>query len=99
MRTVMKMSIPVEAGNDAIKSGRMGPLLERVLGDLNPEAAYFYAENGRRQGIIVFDLKDPSDIPRIAEPLFMELNAQIDMCPCMNMADVKAGLAKAAVAI
>jgi hypothetical protein len=93
------MSIPVEAGNEAIKSGRMGPLLERVLGELNPEATYFYSENGRRHGLIVFDLKDSSDIPRIAEPLFMELNAQIDMHPCMNMADVKAGLAKAAAAL
>jgi hypothetical protein len=43
--------------------------------------------------IAVFDLKAASDIPRIAEPLFMGLNASVDFMPCMNAEDLKTGLA------
>lgn len=99
MRTLMKVSIPVEAGNEAIKSGRVGQIIESALTSLKTEAAYFYAEGGKRVALLVFDLKDPSDIPQVAEPFFMGLNADIEMHPCMNAADVKAGIAKAAAAL
>ena len=69
-------------------------IVEAVMKQLNPEAAYFYAENGQRHGTMVFDLKDPSDIPSVAEPLFLELNATINLAPCMNVDDLKKALAK-----
>jgi hypothetical protein len=45
---------------------------------------------------LVFDLKDPSDIPTIAEPLFMILKAKVEFTPVMNADDLQKGL-KAAV--
>jgi len=49
----------------------MGSTVEKILADLQSEAAYFFADdNGNRSGSIVFDLKDTSDIPAIAEPWF-----------------------------
>jgi hypothetical protein len=35
-----------------------------------------------------------SDMPRIAEPLFMGLNASIEFMPCMNADDLGTGLSK-----
>ncbi len=99
MRTIMKVTIPVEAGNLGIKNGRLAGVVEAAIQALKPEATYFYTEGGKRHGLFVFDLKDASDIPSVAEPFFLELNAEVDLHPCMNAADMRAGVAKASAAI
>ena len=77
MRMLLRVSIPVEAGNAAAKDGTLGPTIERILADLKPEAAYFFADDsGQRSGSIVFDMKDTSQIPAVAEPWFLAFNAQ-----------------------
>jgi hypothetical protein len=90
---LLRVSIPVEAGNAAVKDGTLGTTIEKILADLKPEAAYFYADdNGNRSGSVVFDLKDPSEIPGIAEPWFLAFNATVSLRPVMNPQDLsKAG--------
>jgi hypothetical protein len=96
MRMLLRVSIPVEAGNAAAKAGTLGSTIEKILADLKPEAAYFFADdNGNRSGSIIFDLKDTSDIPGIAEPWFLAFNAKISLRPVMDPKD----LAKAAGSI
>ena len=59
MRTLLKVSIPVETGNAAAKAGTLGSTVEKLLSELKPEAAYFFNDdNGNRSGSIVFDLKE-----------------------------------------
>ena len=100
MRMLMRVSIPVEAGNAAVKAGTLGSTIERILADLKPEAVYFYADDdGQRSGSVVFDMKDPSQIPAVAEPWFLAFNAKVSFRPVMTPQDLaKAGpaLAKAA---
>ena len=43
MRTLLRVWIPVEAGNAAAKAGSLGSAIEKILADLKPEAAYFFA--------------------------------------------------------
>ncbi|HXZ32888.1 MAG TPA: hypothetical protein VEH30_11455 [Terriglobales bacterium] len=92
MRTVLKFTIPAEAGNAAIREGTLGKIVESVLNDLKPEAAYFFPNNGERSGFVVFDMKEPSQIPIIAEPLFVTLNAKVEFHPAMNMEDLRKAL-------
>jgi hypothetical protein len=92
MRMLLKILIPAEAGTRAIKDGSMARLLEGTLSKLKPEAAYFVAEDGLRTAMIFFDLKDTSEIPSIAEPLFAGLDAKIEIQPVMNVDDLKKGL-------
>lgn len=92
MRTVLKFTIPVETGNATIRDGTLAKTLESVLEDLKPEAAYFFPHNGERSGFIVFDLKEPSQIPVIAEPLFLAFNAKVEFHPAMNVEDLKKAL-------
>jgi hypothetical protein len=94
MRTMLKITIPVEAGNNSIKDGSLPKIMGEALERLKPEAAYFLAENGLRTALLVIDLKDPSDIPSISEPFFLGFNAGISATPCMNADDLKAGLQK-----
>ena len=95
MRTMLKVQVPVEAGNASIKSGALPRVIGQTLDRLKPEAAYFFTENGLRTALMVFDMKDPSDIPGIAEPFFMELNGAVTFVPVMNADDLKRGLEKA----
>ena len=48
--------------------------------------------DGLRTMIAVFDLKVTPDIVRIAEPLFMGINATVEFVPCMNAEELKSGL-------
>jgi hypothetical protein len=47
-----------------------------------------------RTMFLFFDLKDPSQMPAIAEPLFFQLGAKVDYTPVMNAEDVRKGLAQ-----
>jgi hypothetical protein len=89
MRMMMQFTIPVEAGNDAVRMGSLGPTMQKILESMKPEAAYFGAfEGGMRGGFIVFDMKDTSQIPSIAEPFFMAFHAKVSFYPAMNAQDL-----------
>ena len=95
MRVMMKVRIPTEAGNAAIKNEELPRTFAKFIDKTKPEAAYFVADHGYRTGFLFFDLKNPADIPSVAEPFFLKLNATIEITPAMNAADMKAGVAKA----
>jgi len=91
MRMLLRVSIPVEAGNAAAKAGTLGSTVEKIVADLKPEAAYFFNDdNGNRSGSIVFDLKDSSQIPAVAEPWYLAFNAKVSFRPVMNPQDLAA---------
>jgi hypothetical protein len=92
MRTLLKATMDVTASNKAIMDGSLPKLMQTTIEKLKPEASYFTAIDGCRACFIVFDLKDPSDIPSIAEPFFLNLNAKVEFSPVMNADDLKKGL-------
>ena len=94
MRFLFKISFPVEAGNAAAKKDGF-KVIQSILEQQKPEAAYFLAENGKRTGILIMNMEDASEIPAIAEPWFLALNAAIEVTPVMVPEDLQ----KAAPAI
>ncbi len=92
MRTMVHVSIPVEAGNAQIKSGELPKLMQSVMQELKPEAAYFFPQNGRRTALFFIDLADASQIPPIAERFFVTLNAEVTFTPVMNAQDLQKGI-------
>lgn len=95
MRFLVKVNIPVEAGNAAAKAGKLGDTIQSILAEMKPEAVYFTDDGGQRTGFIVLDMQDASQIPAIAEPWFLAFNARIEIHPVMVPED----LAKAGPAI
>ena len=93
MRTLIKATFPHEPFNTLVKNGSCGQKMKRILDDLKPEAAYFTEFNGKRTGMFIVNLADPSKIPAIAEPFFLTFNADVEFHPTMTPEDLaKAGL-------
>jgi hypothetical protein len=95
MRFLLKVNIPVDAGNAAAKAGQLGPTIQAILAELKPEAVYFSDDKGQRTGYLFLDMQDASQIPAICEPWFLAFNASIELHPVMVPDD----LAKAGPAI
>ena len=93
MRTMLQWTVPVAKGNEGIRNGAIARAIEELTERLEPEAAYYMAWDGKRSGMMVFDMKDPAEIPQIAEPLFMALEAEVTFIPVMNGDDLKRALA------
>ena len=91
MRFIVHVAIPIEAGNKAAASGKIGELFGQILGDIKPEAAYFTAHDGKRGGILVVNIDDVSEMPRIAEPFFLAFNAAVRFEPAMLPEDLQKG--------
>jgi hypothetical protein len=92
---LMKVQIPTENGNAAIRDGSLPQIMGRAFEALQAEAAYFTSEEGMRTALIFFDMGDSSEIPPAAEPFFMNLNAKITFVPVMNADEMRAGVGKA----
>ena len=90
MRMMLKVNIPVESGNQAAREGKLGAIVEKILGDLKPEAAYFTEDNGERTGYIFFDMQNSAELPRVAEPWFLAFDARLTVRPAMSPADLQA---------
>ncbi|MFD7166716.1 DUF3303 family protein [Streptomyces violascens] len=93
MRVLLKAQLDTEKSNEAIRNGTLQKSMQAAIEALRPEAAYFGADDGCRTAFIVFDLADPSQIPKVAEPFFLDLNAKISFQPVMNGEDLEKGLA------
>jgi hypothetical protein len=94
MRTLLRVNLDVTASNKAITDGSLPKIMKSTIEKLHPEASYFFTDNGCRSCFMIFDLKDPSEIPVIAEPFFMNLNAKVEFVPVMNAEDLEKGLEK-----
>ncbi len=90
MRIMLKAAIPVEHGNREVLQGTLATTMKSILDDMKPEAAYFVAENGKRTGIFFVNIQDASEIPRIAEPLFLAFGAHVECTPAMIAQDLAA---------
>jgi hypothetical protein len=96
MRMMMKIVIDTHAGNKAARDGQIGKIMGALTERIKPEASYFAPEHGHRTAFFFFDMKDPSQMVLLAEPLFQELNAQVTFTPVMNGDDLQKGLQSSA---
>jgi hypothetical protein len=93
MRILLTVTFPHAEFNAAVRDGSVGQKLNRILDELQPEAAYFTDHHGKRSAILVVDLPDASKIPALAEPWFLTFSADVELRFVMEPEDLeKAGL-------
>jgi hypothetical protein len=88
MRMMMTVEFPIEPFNAGVRNGTAGSKMMKILDELKPEAAYFGSQNGKRGGILIVDVAKPSDIPRLAEPWFLNFNAEVKFSVVMTPEDL-----------
>jgi hypothetical protein len=93
MRMLVHVQFPIEPFNSAVRDGSVGPKIKRILEAIKPEAAYFSEHNGRRGCTLAVNVKDPSEVPALAEPWFLTFNAEVEFRIAMTPEELaQAGL-------
>lgn len=98
MRTLIQVELDTATSNKLFADGRLGEIVEHSIGALKPEAAYFFPRGGHRSFIMVVDLADEAAVVPAVEPFWNEMNAKVELFPCMSADDLKAGMSRLAAA-
>ncbi len=93
MRMLLLVTFPHEPFNTLVREKRAGLLMRRILDDLRPESVYFTEQDGTRGAVLVIDVAEPSRVPALAEPFFLNFNADCRFRIAMSPEDLgRAGL-------
>src|SRR5512136_54305 len=95
MRFLMKVSMSEDTSNVNVRDPKFGEKMQALLTELKAEAAYFTTLEGRRGAYIVVNMDDASQMPAMAEPIFLWFKGKVEFMPVMLPQD----LAKAGPAI
>jgi hypothetical protein len=90
MRTVILVHFGLEA-NKTMSEPHFEDTFKKIVGNLKPEAAYFFPSGGSRTMFFVIDLASPDKLPPLLEPLW-QLGATVDVHPAMNQEELMKGL-------
>jgi hypothetical protein len=88
MKYLMKVSMPTDASNERIKDPQFGKKMQEILADVKAEAVYFTTICGNRGCYAVVNINDASQMPALAEPFFLWLNAEVTFIPVMTPEDL-----------
>ena len=89
MKMLLAVEFPLEPFNSLVRSGKAGQILEQILETIKPETAFFTEQDGKRGGMFVVNVKNPSDVPVFAEPFFLKLNASCRFRILMSPEDLQ----------
>ena len=92
MRVMVKFTFPTQESNALVSDGSIGQTMQTIIGNLQPEAAYFCHVDGKRGGYLVANLEEGSELVTKLEPFFLELGAEIETFPVMNADELGAGI-------
>jgi hypothetical protein len=88
MRMIMQVQFPIEPFNTLVKNGTIGAKMKQILEAIKPEHAWFSERDGKRGGIMIVNVESPTDVPRLAEPWFLSLNAEVEFRVAMTPEDL-----------
>ena len=92
MRVMVKFTLPTQESNPLVEDGTIGQTMQTMIGNLQPEAAYFCHIDGKRGGYLVANVDEGSELVTKIEPFFLQLGAEIETFPVMNADELGAGL-------
>ncbi|SCK11127.1 panthothenate synthetase [Vogesella sp. LIG4] len=93
MKMLVTVDIPHEPFNTLVRNGQAGAVIGRILDSIQPEATYFTEQDGHRCAILVVEVANGAAVPALAEPFFLNFNADCKFRIVMSPADLQqAGL-------
>lgn len=84
MHFLAKISIPHEAGNKFIGGKDFNQKMDSLMANLKPESTYFGIANGKRTIFALINVDSSVDIPRLIEPFWLSMSADVDLIPTMT---------------
>lgn len=88
MKVLVIVTFPIEPFNSMVKSGTAGEIIGRVVDDIKPEVIYFTELDGNRGAVMVVDIPNASAVPKIAEPWFLNFDAECEFKIAMTTDDL-----------
>ena len=89
MKYIIKVRLPIDAGNKALQDPKFGENLQSILQEIKAEAAYFTPIDGQRGIFIVTDFDEASRLAAISEKFWFFGKADIEFIPVMVIDDLK----------
>jgi hypothetical protein len=89
MRMLLDLVFPHEPFNAAVRQGTVGDTINKIVEATKPEAVYFTEQDGRRAAILVVNVESPAQVPALAEPWFLNFNAECRFRIVMTPDDLK----------
>ena len=88
MKMLVNVICPIEPFNSMVRNGTAGEMIGRVVDDIKPESIYFTEQDGHRGAVMVVEIPDASAIPSIAEPWFLNFEANCEFRIAMTSEDL-----------
>ena len=79
---------PVEPFNSMVRNGTAGEIMGRIIESTKPESIYFTEIEGHRSVVMVVEIADPSAVPAIAEPWYLNFEAECEFRIAMTPEDL-----------
>lgn len=93
MKMLMHVKFPHEEFNKTVKNGTVGEKMQKIIESSKPQSVFFTEANGRRSALMIVNMENESQIPKLAEPWFLQFNADVEFHVVMSPEDLdKAGL-------
>jgi hypothetical protein len=86
---LMDITFPHEQFNTLVRKGTAGETIGKILAAVKPEAVYFTEQDGRRGAVLVVNMADASQIPALAEPWFLNFQADCKFRVTMTPEDLQ----------
>lgn len=89
MKMLLTVEMPHEPFNSLVRNGKVGQIIGQILETIKPEVAYFTEQDGKRGAILVVNVQAPSEVPALAEPFFLNFQADCKFRILMSPDDLK----------
>lgn len=99
MKFILKIKMPMDIGNQRIKSPDFAQKMQQMLTEIKAEAAYFTTIEGCRGAYVIVNFDDASQMIATAEPFFLWLGAEVCYNPVMTPEDLGRGSGYMAAAV
>ncbi len=94
MRFLVRLTMPTEAGNKAVKDPKFLKNIEGFMRDMKAESAYFLEMDGQRNVLFFVDMPTVDMMVPFAESFF-QMGANVKFHPAMVLDDLKKGFSAA----